>query len=94
MWCQWQKLASSKDATNELSLIVHLIVLDPICMRQNVSGSDEVHCAVCFPEMAYATGWPGCMHEVCNGCACMRSGDCMLSACLLLNASPLCMSGL
>ena len=40
VWCQWQKLASGKDAANELSLIVHLIVLDPVCMRQKASGSE------------------------------------------------------
>ena len=38
-------MALSKDATNELSLIVHLIVLDPICMKRKSSSSEASYIA-------------------------------------------------
>ena len=64
-WHQRQKLASNKDAipmssTNELSLIVHLIVLDPVCIHRKVSGSEATsfarHCLL--PRKAHAGAEP------------------------------------
>ena len=59
-WHQRQKLASNKDATNELSLIVHLIVLDPVCIHRKVSGSEAtsfaMHCLL--PRKAHAGAEP------------------------------------
>ena len=41
--------------------------------------------AVCFQDrhMPEKNLRPGCMHEVCSGCACMRRFNCVLSACPL-----------